>query len=209
MGTWDDGLYDNDSALDELGDLVDSLDPTPDAAHLVATVGLTLQLSPSSLGAYPDRWANTIRSSPHLQDLRADAKEALERIAADPEAATKGGERSEEAAATIGGYAEGPRVDALFAVPGVDAVVAGFVEQAAARLDEALVGEDDLYEIAGPLAPLGVLLDLEAVVERERVVRWVDAFDRADTGTTDERGFWDVYVARVRKGLQALHRRAK
>ncbi len=40
MGTWGDGLYDNDSALDTLGDLVGLDSEEHDVAWLVARVGL-------------------------------------------------------------------------------------------------------------------------------------------------------------------------
>ncbi len=88
MGFWDDGLYDNDSALDVLGDLFDSLDPTPTSAHLAGAVGLLALMSPTSL--CDGEWPSRIKDSPHLTALPVDARNALETIARNPEAATKG-----------------------------------------------------------------------------------------------------------------------
>ena len=88
MGTWDDGLYDNDSALDVLGDLFASLNPTTGPAHLAGVVGLLAQMKPSAL-SHGD-WPSRIEASPHLAALPRDARDALETIAREPEATAQG-----------------------------------------------------------------------------------------------------------------------
>ncbi|MCP4444259.1 MAG: hypothetical protein GY811_02800, partial [Myxococcales bacterium] len=112
MGTWDDGLYDSDSALDVLGDLFDTLDPTPGPAHLACAVGLLAQMSPTSL--CDGEWPSRIKGSPHLTALPVDARNALETIARDPEAATEGSSRPPGHEKALGDYCDGPRIEALF-----------------------------------------------------------------------------------------------
>ena len=49
MGTWGDGIYDNDSALDELADLLVIAEPGDDVPALVARIGLLAWLHPVSV----------------------------------------------------------------------------------------------------------------------------------------------------------------
>jgi hypothetical protein len=59
MGTWGEGLYDNDGALDELGDLFDALPLHAGAVPMATTVGLATWLlapvrSGNSAGSFPE-----------------------------------------------------------------------------------------------------------------------------------------------------------
>jgi hypothetical protein len=138
-----------------------------------------------------------------------ETRTALRKIAANPKAATeRRGARTTEDRAVLGAYNDGPRFDVLFRVPGANAVLGDVAERCIAHLDEVMRNEDaDLYEIAGDLAPLGVLLEMRAVgvrVPRAKVKAWEAAFRRMDESTDAERTFWDKYVNRVRKGLSRL-----
>ena len=54
MGTWGEGLYDNDSALDSLWRLVRIDGEEPDAARLAARIGLLAWLSPVTVASDED-----------------------------------------------------------------------------------------------------------------------------------------------------------
>lgn len=206
MGTWDDGLYDNDSALDLVGSLVKlpAIDAPPVA--LAVGIGLVAWLQPVVLKL---RGADHVAAAlAHGEALPADAREVLAGLARDLEGALEGRSRSEAAEAVIGGYNDGPRFDALLRVPGGQASIDALGERAGAVLDRA--DDGDLYEGAGDYGALGLVVELvDAGLWKpapERVVAWQGRFDRADAGTPDERGFWDSYAARVRRGFELVLR---
>lgn len=203
MGTWDDGLYDNDAALDTLDELFNELDLEPSAARLAGTVALLAQLSPSSLD--DGEWPSRIRESPHLACLDTAARAALEAIAAEPDKSTRAGSRPDAHTEALGDYCDGPRIHALFTVPGVNEVVQDFERRAVARLDALNAsGEGDLFEHAGDVAPLGILIELETRIDSARLARWRAQFEALDAATTHERDFWDTYCVRVAKGFALL-----
>jgi hypothetical protein len=210
MGTWDDGLYDNDHALDVLPEMTQGIDLDKSPAHLSVGVGLRLWMASSSFDTHSDEVRAAIhRHEGWLLELPEDAREELREIADDPKAVCeRRGSRTPEDRAVLGTYNEGPRVDALFRVPGADAVIRDVAERCMAHLDELTRHEDaDLYEVAGDLAPLGVLLEMRAVgvrVPRAKVKAWQAAFKRMDETTDAERSFWDKYVTRVKKGFARL-----
>ena len=47
MGTWVDGLFDNDAVLDTVHDLLDALDPQRSPASFAATLAIRLRLAPT------------------------------------------------------------------------------------------------------------------------------------------------------------------
>ncbi|PCC67058.1 hypothetical protein SAMN02745121_07624 [Nannocystis exedens] len=202
MGTWDDGLYDNDAALDLVGGLVrlPALDASP--SELAVGIGLVAWLQPVVLKL---RGAGHVAAAlAHGEALPADAREVLAGLARDLEGALAGRSRSEAAAAAIGGYNDGPRFDALLRVPGGQASIDALGERAAAVLDRA--DDVDLYEAAGDFGALGLVVELvDAGLWKpapDRVAAWQARFDRADAGTREERGFWDAYAVRVRLGFE-------
>lgn len=208
MGTWGEALYDNDGALDVLDDLFKELNPDVDGPHLVGTLGLLLQFSPSSVDA--EEWRDRITNSPYRGQLSETTRATLDEIAGDAEAAAEGRSRPEAHRALLGSYCDGPRYASLFEAPGVGDVVAGFVDRIQAQLDEGLAGvaDPDLYEIADVIAPIGLLLDLGCSVDRPRLATWERVFAAADEATDDERDFWDGYVSCVRGVFDLLEQRA-
>jgi hypothetical protein len=210
MGTWDDGLYDNDHALDVLPEMTEGVDLDRSPAHLAVGIGLRLWMAASSLHLHTDEIRAALgRHEGWLAELPEEAREALRAIAADPKAAAeRRGSRTQEDRAVLGTYNEGPRIDALFRVQGAGDVIREVAEKCIAHLDELTRHEDaDLYEIAGDLAPLGVLLEMRAVgvrVPRAKIKAWQAAFRRMDETTDAERVFWDKYVTRVKKGFARL-----
>ena len=210
MGAWDDGLYDNDSALDHLWLLVKLDGPEPDAARLVARIGLLAWLNPVSVTHDDgDLQARIDALAPgELERLPADTRAALRALLADPEAATAGRSRTPGAIAAIGGYSDGPRIDALLRFPGAAGPIDELCERAARRLDDALATDGSLYEVTGDLAALGVLIDMKDAgfwtPSAPRVAAWRAGFDEIDRATREERGFWWKYVRRVRRGFDLL-----
>ncbi len=207
MGTWGEGLYDNDGALDVLGDLFDELDPEESPAHFAGSIALLAMMSPASLGC--EDWPERMSSSAHLNALGANARETIEKIAADPDAATEAGSRTEEATRILGNYCNGPRFEVLFSEPGVSQVVDEFASQAAEALDE-LASQDpsDLYDVSAELAPLGILIELKSQIAPERLGRWRQYFDVCNSATNEERDFFDDYAGRVNMAFDLLLERS-
>lgn len=208
MGTWGEGLYDNDAALDLLAELVDSVDPEQSPTHLAVGLGLKLWMLPVHVDTGADEIRRILdRKQDWLTSLPAPARAELQALAANPKAMSqRPGSRSPENRAIIGGYENGPRVEALFQVEGASELLAELAERLGKVLDEALEAEAGLYEVSEALAALGMLLELQAIGVRSapaRVERWKQAYAAADRATREERGFWDAYSARV---LQALER---
>lgn len=208
MGTWGEGLYDNDAALDLLAELVDSVDPEQSPTHLAVGLGLKLWMLPVHVDTGADEIRRILeRKQDWLTKLPTPARAELQALAANPKAMSqRPGSRSPENRAIIGGYENGPRVEALFQVEGASELLAELAERLGKVLDEALETEAGLYEVSEALAALGMLLELRAIGVRSapaRVERWKQAYAAADRATREERGFWDAYSARV---LQALER---
>jgi hypothetical protein len=210
MGTWDDGLYDNDHALDVLPEMTEGVDLDRSPAHLAVGIGLRVWMASSSLEPHSGEIRAALqRHEAWLAELPEEARKALCDIADNPKAASeRRGSRTPEDRAVLGTYNEGPRIDVLFRVQGADDVIREVADKCIAHLDEVTRHEDaDLYEIAGDLAPLGVLLEMRAVgvrVPRAKIKAWQAAFRRMDESTDAERAFWDKYVARVKRGFARL-----
>jgi hypothetical protein len=203
MSAWGEGLYENDIALDALGEIVGELEQVLEdsAAYLMTGIGLLVWLYPSSISADPDRFLAVLRAHP---DWVAKSPE-LRRFAEDPVAFSEApGSRPKEIERVLGASSDGVRVDALLKSQSlIDALAMTCREY----LDD--MAADDLYEAQGQLAPLGILLELTALgvtTDRSQVKDWRRAFDAADKNTTGERGFFDTYAARVRTGFAMLER---
>lgn len=209
MGTWGDGLYDNDSALDLLADHVRIPDDETDPARLAAGIGLLAWLNPVSVTHRPEPlWARVEALGDALLQLPDDTRAALRRLRDDPEAATATRSRSPEAHAAIGGYCDGPRIDALLRFPGAQPPIDELAAATAKRLDQLLAADLDLHEIAGEMVALGILIELTQAdlwrPDPARVARWRDGFAAIDKSTKEGRGFWWRYVRRVHRGFDLL-----
>jgi hypothetical protein len=209
MGTWGSGIYDNDHALDRLAELVEPFCEAAATSQLPVGLGLLAWLLPSHLGTAIEHHRGQFKSVPSdMAGWSDDTLTAIEALLADPEAATQ--ERGREAAASeaIGSYSNGPRIEPLLRAPGGQAVIEALAARAAGHLDHVLARTDSLYELAGELAALGVLIELAtggfSRPAPARVAAWRAGFDAADRRTSEERGFWDRYVVRVRHGFDLL-----
>lgn len=201
MGTWGDGLYDSDAALDTLGDIAQGVDLDPSPAHLAVGIGLIRWFTPSYLA---DR-VEQIRGSAHLDAVPKPAKQRLQQLVDDPQADPVGA-RSEEVEDIVGRASA--RDDDLLRIEGGQPILDAFAERVSTVVDRDLQDDEDLDEVAGMLAPLGPLLELKVAFGKTpdgaRLARWRAAFDQVDANTPDERSFWDRYVARVRRVFDAL-----
>ena len=205
MGTWGEGLYDNDGALDELGDLFDALPLHAGAVPMATTVGLVTWLRPAAA----ERVVEAVRQHQDwVTTLPEQARELLHRLVRDPESFSKPRSRSPELTEILGGYSDGRRYDALLTLPGSEKVRAALGTAAAERLDDGLRSASDLYEASSAVGCLGVLLELATSGYwsplRKGLKEWRLNVDRLDEETRDEREFWDEYVSRVRRGLRLL-----
>jgi hypothetical protein len=210
MGTWDDGLFDNDSALDELWSFVKIDGDEPDAVRLAARIGLLAWLNPVSVthGVEGLRARVEALAEKEKERLPEATRAALEGLLDDPEAATQARSRTQAAYAAIGGYSDGPRIDALLRFPGAQEVIDELAVATAATLDRILHARNSGYEIVGGMAALGILIELaEAGLSRpeaSRVARWREGLAGIDKATREERGFWWKYFKRARMGLDLL-----
>jgi len=208
MGTWDDGLWDNDSALDELWTLVKIEGEEPDAARLAVRIGLLAWLNPISIQSDEGRLREMVDAAAGLEHLPGETREALNELLANREAVMGRHSRTPEVEAAIGGYSDGPRIDALLRFPGAQPVIDALAEDCAGMLDALLRPGKDLYEIAGGLASLGVLIELTQAglhgPTPARVERWRTGLTAIDKATREERSFWWKYIRRVRRGFDLL-----
>lgn len=218
MGTWDDGIFDNDSALDALADLVDSVPLDTNPAHLAAGLGLRLWIQPSALGAQPDEYQSLLHEhAAWVAALPPAVRDCLQEIEADPEAASDAhGSRPEAIRDIVGGYCDGPMNRVLLCCSGADEVIGELAHLARAHLDANLVvvdGKcDPLETLVRPLAALGLLVSLSELGVRESaddLERWQAVFVRANRSTTSQREFWDRYAARVNAGFRLLKNAAR
>jgi hypothetical protein len=82
MGAWGHGLYDNDDALNELSELLATLDPHAGPVALATTVGLRVWLA----APVDERLVESVRQhSDWVAGLPAPARELLERLVSSPE----------------------------------------------------------------------------------------------------------------------------
>jgi hypothetical protein len=209
MGTWGSGIYDNDGALDGIASLVRLDLDDPDPTRIVASLGLVAWLQPVTLTVDREQVDEAAKKiADHRDALPPETRAALDQLLADPEKVCADSSRSAAVSSAIGGYSSGPRIDALLRFPGAETVIAELAERAAGRLDDALGGDEDLYEVAADLGALGVLVELSEAglwrPGRERLAAWRAGLEAADQVTDEERGFWDRYIGRVRAGLDLL-----
>jgi len=205
MGTWGEGLYDNDGALDELGDLFDALPLHAGAVPMATSVGLAAWLhAPIS-----ERIVAAVREhADWVSTLPDPARQLLLRLSREPHSFTETRSRSAKLTEVLGRYCDGPRNDALLTLPGSRSVIDSLGSDAAERLEDGLQSSSDFYEASRVLGCLGVLLELTTAgywsPGPKALKEWRRNVDRLDEDTRDEREVWDDYVARVRRGLRLL-----
>ncbi|MDP2271633.1 MAG: hypothetical protein Q8N23_14865 [Archangium sp.] len=197
MGTWGSGLWDNDASLDALPELI-HVPPSKDLTHLLASWGLRLWFDRCA----PKDFARAIeRKSKEVIKLPKPLFEALAAIAQRPDSFKEKRSRSAPHHAILGGSADGYRIDPVFALPEVRALVGAVVrDRCAAQLDAVLTGPSRVSLYEDHLTGLGVLLELTNVglfQPADRVARWRAGYAEMNALTPEERDFWDELVPRV------------
>lgn len=209
MGTWGDGLYDTDGALDRIRDLLRPQSAETDAARLAARIGLLAWLCSLGMRRFVDALAaNVAALAPAIAGLPEATRTAIDRVLTDPDYVEDGVPNAPEVYAVLNSYCSGPRLDALLRIPGAQPAIDELAARLGERLDHTLQRSGDLYEIADDLAALGLLVELtHAGLHRPdpaRVARWRAGFAAIDGRTTSERRFWSKYVRRVHLGFDLL-----
>jgi len=190
MGTWDDGLLDNDSALDGLGDLshriVEDIVEASTVERLAAAVGVLLQLSRYEFGLDtpngPKIVAAVKRHAAGLAKLAPAAREVLQRVmdgdgkdlaerpaAMDPAHATLLNRKSKQ-----GRF--GQREAALLESEAAREYVQEIAGRCVEAIDSDFQDEDtwsDLCREAMGIGLLGVLMVIEPCrIERAKLDEW-------------------------------------
>lgn len=202
MATRGDGLYDNDAALETLGDLVKLPRAGGDPGELAVSIGLVAWLCPRKLVAYGEDLL--VHAESRSAALPQAARDALGVLLRDPRAATASGSRSAAARAVLGDASDGPRLDALVRLPAGRGQI-GDIAGRAGRLLDRLRGP--VREIAGDLAALGVVIELAQanlwLPDPPRVAAWRARFDACERSSTGDPSTWEAR-ARVRSGFELL-----
>jgi hypothetical protein len=202
MATRGDGLYDNDAALDTLGDLVKFPPSGGDPAELAVGVGLVAWLCPRKLVEYGEELL--ARAESRSAALPPAARDALGALHRDPRAATGSGSRSAAARAVLGDASDGPRLDALVRLPAGRGQIADLAGRAGRVLDRL---RGPMREVAGDLAALGVIIELAQanlwLRDPARLSAWRDKFDACERASTGDPSTWEAR-ARVRSGFDLL-----
>jgi hypothetical protein len=236
MGTWDDGLLDNDTALDGLGDLRSKISgdferlgaAKPSAAStakLAAAVGVLLQLSSYEFGLdTPDGPKIVAAVKAHAKEiakLPAAARRLLNRIAAGEgqALAERPAKMSAKAVALLHKDSKqcsfGKREGALFASIAGAAYVQEVAKRCIAMVDEDFEDEDnwsDLCREGMGMGCLGVLLVLDPCkVPVSNIERWrkraKKGFATLEKEPDDELDFHRGYYANLDGVLALLAKR--
>ena len=221
MGTWGDGLFDSDSALDAVGELTNNeekqiaklagVGPTRlRAEQLAARVGLLLQLSPYSFeGPFKDTLAAAlVAQQPAFASLKPAARTVLARVqAGEGEAlSNRTGKRKSALRKSLGGYLNGVGERSLLGTAAARKVLRRFGRDCLKSLKGGLRSRDleDLHRTGG-LAMLGLILLVDPpgvpVADLKKgLARLETLWNRQQkTGETD---FWDRLVPNARLAFE-------
>ncbi len=235
MGTWDDGLLDNDCALDGLGELGDGVvndiervaagrSSAVVAARLAAMVGVLLQLAPEAFDAdMPDaaRISAALRAHARaIEKLPPTARRILVRVmeGAAGELAERPARLAKTHAALLhaeGGEAFGRRVPALFIGTAGAAYVQTVARRCVAMIDEDFEDESNWSDLCregigmGGLAALLVLAPCS--VSARKLAGWRrkarTGLAQLEAEADDELEFHRGYYARLDRVFAVLLRR--
>ncbi|MBO6934444.1 MAG: DUF4259 domain-containing protein [Deltaproteobacteria bacterium] len=205
MGTWGSGIYDNDGALDVHADLTKAekaADLSVDELAVYAGLKARFDVAPDELAEL----AAVVRArADELDSLPAEVGAALSALAADPEGTMKARSRSEELREALGGYCDGPHLEALLSHTPGRAVIARLVDRCRETLDNTW---PDLYRAAADLAALGVIIELQSLgaeVDPDEAKEWLFGYRAARRATSDrDEEFWEEYDERVLAGFRLL-----
>lgn len=198
MGTWGNGLFDNEATLDVVGGLV-KISPAKETMPLLASWGLRLWFGQADAKAFAK---GIERKSAELIKLPKPLFQELVGLAQRPTEYARRNSRPAEHTAILGSTCDGYFVAPLFELPEVKGIVENRAEELSVILDKFFAGTpkaEALYK--NKLAPLGVLLSLTRIgisVAPARADAWLAGFERMVETAKDDAEFWKGFAARVR-----------
>lgn len=198
MGTWGNGLFDNEATLDVVGGLV-KISPAKETMPLLASWGLRLWFGQADAKAFAK---GIERKSAELIKLPKPLFQELVGLAQRPTEYARRNSRPAEHTAILGSTCDGYFVAPLFELPEVKGVIENRAEELSVILDKFFAGTpkaEALYK--NKLAPLGVLLSLTRIgifVAPARADAWLAGFERMVETAKDDAEFWKGFAARVR-----------
>jgi hypothetical protein len=234
MGTWDDGLLDNDTALDGLGELEDVIladvralggrVPSPDTtAELAAAIGVYLQLASEGLDpGDTNRPVLVTALGAHAEELTKlprEAQDVLGAISRGEAVAGKPAELPAEAVRLLAAGADSAPFHApirgLSAAKRGAAYVQSVANRCAQMIDEDLEDEDTAADLAREglgIAALGVLLVLPPyALSTKRTKAWRRAVKNGlaalVSAEDDELDFHRGYYANVLGVIDLVEKR--
>ncbi len=234
MGTWDDGLLDNDTALDGLGELEDVIladvralgerPPTRETtAELAAAIGVYLQLSREAPGAADENRAVLVAAlaghAAEVAKLTPEAREVLGAVTRGEAVAAEAAELPREAVRHLAAGVDEPPfhapIPSLTATPTGSAYVQSVANRCADMIDEDLEDEDTAADLAREgmgIAALGVLLVLPRYkLSPKRTKAWRAAVKGGLRALVeaedDELDFHRGYYANVLGVIDAIEKR--
>lgn len=198
MGTWGNGLWDNEATLDAVGGLV-KISPAKETMPLLASWGLRLWFGQADAKAFAK---GIERKSAELIKLPKPLFQELVGLAQRPTEYARRNSRPAEQTAILGSTCDGYFVAPLFELPEVKAVIENRAEELSVILDKffaATPKPESLYR--NKLAPLGVLLSFTRIglfVAPARADAWLAGFDRMVESAKEDVEFWKAFSTRVR-----------
>ena len=194
MSTRGTGLWDNEKSVDQLGRFT-KIEAKPTLIDYLVSHAVKL-------------WFAEIDGTTFARAVDRKTREAIRlpkplfnglvEMARNPKLSARGS-RKPEHIKILGSNRDGYRLDPLFAMDEVPAMLAPMSELLAERLDRAFKTKKTFAE--EPLTELGMLLELtnaRVYQSAERVAAWEAGFNKMNERTTEDRPLWDEFVTRVR-----------
>ena len=200
MGTRGTALWDNEKSVNQLGRFT-KIEAKPTLINYLVSHAVKLwftEIDGVTFARAVDRKSReAIRLPKPLYNGLVD-------LARNPKLSMRGS-RKPEHTKVLGSNRDGYRLEALFAMEEVPAMLAPMSEALAERLDRAFKTKKTFAD--EPFAELGMLVELtnaRVYQSPERVAAWEAGFDKMNERTTEDRPQWDEFVTRVRPAFAML-----
>ncbi len=200
MGTRGTGLWDDEKSVNQLGRFT-KIEAKPTLIHYLVSHAVKLwftEIDGTTFARAVDRKSReAIRLPKPLYNGLVD-------LARNPKLSMRGS-RKPQHTKVLGANRDGYRLEALFAMEEVPAMLAPMSEALAERLDRAFKTKKTFAD--EPFAELGMLVELtnaNVYQTAERVAAWEAGFDKMNERTTEDRPQWDEFVTRVRPAFAML-----
>ena len=230
MGTWDEGLLDNDTACDALGDVcydiredIERFGRKPAATEqLCAAVGVLLQLSAYDFGLDSDRGPAIVAAvKAHASSIAAlppDARRVME-LVMDGKGKEVADRRDPDSAPHAGLFNRGAKKSrfgerhaALFATPAAAAYVQSIADRCVEAIEEELEDESNWSDLCREVGSMGLLAVLVVIAPCTVPIATIETWRaRATQGLAelrerddDELEFHEAYHANLDRVFDVL-----